>query len=81
MRGFCRQGDRSARRAGPLVIAEALAEFPHDRDVGAGEPVNRLPVVADRYGHQCHRAARSLFPAVAPLRYIVRVETGSGDLG
>ena len=32
----------------PLVIAEALAEFLHDRDVGAGEPVNRLPVVADR---------------------------------
>ena len=32
----------------PLVIAEALAEFPHDRDVGAGKPVDCLPIVADR---------------------------------
>ena len=32
----------------PLKIAEALVEFLHDRGVGAGEPVDRLPIVADR---------------------------------
>ena len=28
--------------------AEMLSELPHHRDVGAAEPVDRLPVVADR---------------------------------
>ena len=31
-----------------LVVAEVIAEIPHDRDVGAGVAGDRLPVVADR---------------------------------
>ena len=31
-----------------LERAEMLPELAHDRDVGATEPVDRLPVVADR---------------------------------
>ena len=54
-------------------------------------PIESTPA-ADMKSSECYesgtrrvvvtsRAASSLFPAVAPLRYIVRIETGSGDFG